>query len=166
MEIALIAALGKNRELGLDNQMPWHISEDFKHFKKTTLGHTLLMGRKTYESIGRPLPGRETLILTRDKSYQKEGTKSVHSFEEAIQHSQEKGESVLFVAGGGEIYRQAFEKCLCTKLYLSYVDYEGKADTYFPSFDEEDFREVEAKHFGPTEKSPSWTLKVLERKSS
>ncbi len=162
MKIAMIAALGNNRELGLNNQMLWHISEDFKHFKKTTTGHTLLMGRKTYESIGRPLPGRTTLILTRDSNYEQPGTYVVHSFEEAIEYCQSKGEEILFIAGGGEIYSQAFEKNLCDLLYLSYVDFSGEADTYFPTFDESKFELIDLKEFSATEKTPFWKLKVLK----
>lgn len=161
MRISLIAALGKNRELGKDNKMLWHIKEDFKHFKETTLGHTLLMGRKTYESIGRPLPGRSTFILTRDEHYQQEGCTRVESFEKAIELAKEKGEEELFVAGGGEIYKQFLPQC--DRLILSYVDYEGDADTFFPEFDESHWDIQSKEEFKEQDKSPGWSLVIMDR---
>jgi dihydrofolate reductase len=160
--ISLIAAIGKNRELGLGNAMLWHIKEDFKHFKETTMGHTLLMGRKTFESIGRPLPGRHTLILTRDRSFKREGTHTVHSFEEALKWCEERGEEHLFIAGGGEIYKQALERNLEDQLILSYVDFEGEADTFFPEFNESEYDLIHKSMFAAGEKSPAWELRVLK----
>lgn len=161
MIVSLIAAIGKNRELGKDNQMLWHIREDFKHFKETTMGHTLLMGRKTFESIGRPLPGRQTLILTRDESYQQNDCVTVHSIDEALNYAKTKGEDHLFIAGGGEVYGQFLP--LCDQLILSHVDFEGEADAFFPKVNYSDWSIASEKQFSPTEKAPAWRLVTYKK---
>lgn len=163
MIISLIAALGNNRELGLDNQMLWHIREDFKHFKETTMGHTLLMGRKTFDSIGRPLPGRETYILTRNTNLSIEKCEIVHSLNEAVEKAKAAGEEELFIAGGAEVYKLGLEHLSVDKLYLSFVDFEGEADAFFPEIDFSGWRVSSEKNFDKTEKSPAWTLKIFER---
>ncbi len=164
MIISLIAALGRNRQLGKDNQMLWHIKEDFKHFKETTMGHTLLMGRKTFESIGRPLPGRETFILTRDKDYHQEKCHTVHSLEEAYSKAKEMGESELFVAGGGEVYRQTL--AVADKLILSFVDFDGEADAFFPEVDFTQWKKIDSKTFAATEKTLAWELATYQKDPS
>ena len=156
MIISSIAAIGNNRELGKDNQMLWHIREDFKHFKETTMGHTLLMGRKTFESIGKPLPGRKTLILTRDKDYLKPNCTTVHSLEEAIELCKRNKEDHLFIAGGGEVYKQTLG--ICDQLIISHVDYSGEADAFFPEVDFSSWNLALEKSFEPTDKAPSWRL--------
>lgn len=156
MIISLIAAIGRQRQLGKDNQMLWHIKEDFQHFKKTTMGHTLLMGRKTYESIGRPLPGRKTYILTRDSSYHQENCETVHSLEGAILKAKKAGESELFIAGGGEVYAQFLDQA--DKLILSIVDYTGEADAFFPEVQFDHWQEASRKNFPATAKAPQWEL--------
>jgi len=129
----MIVAHGPKREIGLDNKMPWHISEDFKHFKKTTMGHHLIMGRKTFESIGRPLPGRTTIVLTKDQSYQADGVTIAYGLDEALELARSAGDTEAFIAGGGHVYEQSLEKNLCDRIYLSLVDYNGEADAYFPN---------------------------------
>lgn len=161
--ISLIAALGKNRELGLNNQMLWHVKEDFKHFKETTMGHTLLMGRKTFESIGRPLPGRKTFILTRNSDYQIENCSTIHSLQEGVERANQNKEQELFIAGGAEIYRQALESLPIEKMYLSYMDFEGEADAFFPKFDSSEWTVTCEEKFPATDKSMAWTLKILEK---
>lgn len=163
MIVSLIAAIGKNRQLGKDNKMLWHIREDFKHFKETTMGHTLLMGRKTFDSIGRPLPGRETLILTRDKNFKVDNCTTVHSIEEAFRIAKERGETKLYVAGGGEVYRQALEANMVDELVMSFVDYDGEADTFFPEVDYSRWQEQKHVAFEKTEKAPQWDLVVYSR---
>ncbi len=154
----MIVAIGKSRQIGADNKMLWHISDEFKHFKKTTMGHTLLMGRKCFDSIGRPLPGRTTIIMTRDKSYQREGCLIVHSLEEGIELARSRGEDELFIAGGGEIYKQALP--ITQKLYLSTVDFDGDADIFFPEYTHLPWKELmQAEHEG-------WRLQVLKRSMS
>ena len=102
MSVILIAAVGRNGVIGRDNDLPWRIREDLQHFKQLTLGHTLVMGRKTYDSIGRPLPGRRTVVVTRQPDWSADGVDVTHSLEEAFKY-----DGTLYVAGGGEIYRQA-----------------------------------------------------------
>jgi len=160
--ISFIVAAGTEGQIGKDNRMLWHIKEDFIHFKKTTTGHTLLMGRKTFESIGRPLPGRKTYILTRDQSYQKDGCTTIHSLEQGIQLARESGESELFIAGGADVYHQSIG--LCDKGYLSEVDFNGDADAFFPKLDHTHWDVTKTETFAGKEKSPAWTLKVLKKK--
>ena len=105
MILDMIVAIAQNRVIGSDNKMLWHIPEDFAHFKKTTMGHPIIMGRKTWESLGRPLPGRKNVVITRQKDYEAEGAEIVSSLEEALKLLRD--EPRVFVIGGGEVYRQA-----------------------------------------------------------
>jgi len=127
-----IAALSLNKVIGNKGDIPWHLPEDFKWFKEKTLGNTLLMGRKTYESIGRPLPGRKTIVLSRQTSLDlPEGVVHIHSPEEL------KGvdiQGTLFICGGAEIYKQYLPQC--SDLYLTWVNREVEGDTLFPEFEE------------------------------
>lgn len=151
MIISLIAAIGPNRELGKDNKLIWHIREDLKRFKKITKGHTVIMGRKTFESIGKPLPGRLNIIVTRNQSFKIDhynvskycNAVVCHSLEEALKYVQHSTFNVkrltfnnkeVFIIGGGEIYRQAIG--IADKLYLTIVDKEAEADTFFPDYSE------------------------------
>lgn len=129
--ITLLAALGKDRSIGRGNELPWHLPDDLKRFKALTLDHTLLMGRKTAESLGRCLPNRTNLVLTRSGKVPYKGMLAVSSFEEALKYADQ---SPLLVIGGGEIYQQALP--LANRLRLTYVDAicEG-ADAFFPEFD-------------------------------
>ncbi len=127
-----IAAMARNRVIGKDNRIPWHLPGDFKWFKQTTLGGVLLMGRHTFESIGRPLPGRDTLILTRS-GFTAPGTRSFPSLP-AIQHALALDTRRLWVCGGADIYRQLLP--CCTDLYLSLVDAEPEGDAWFPPFED------------------------------
>ena len=124
-----IAAMADNRVIGYENGIPWHLPEDFKWFKKMTLGHTLLMGRKTFESIGKALPGRQTLILSR-QAFSAEGCTSVPTLE-AVEAASEH--ALIWVAGGAEIYRSFLPKC--SELYLTRVHKSPKGDTFFPEFE-------------------------------
>ena len=161
MKISLIAGMGKKRELGINNTIPWHVSSDFKHFKRTTMNHHMLMGRKTFESIGRPLPGRTTIVLTRDKSFSYPGVVVVHSQQEAIDFALNEGESELFICGGAEIYQLFLP--LADKMYLSKIDYQGEADTFFPEFNPEFYEvEEEVDHHHPGE--IPWRFELLVRR--
>ena len=126
--ISLIAAMGGNRVIGNNNSMPWRLPKDLAYFKKLTLGNTVVMGRKTFESIGKPLAGRKNIILTRDKGYTREGCLVVHSIEEALKEIKDEQES--FIIGGGEIYSIFLP--YANKLYITYIDHEFQGDTYFP----------------------------------
>jgi dihydrofolate reductase len=133
MTVILIAAVGRNGVIGRDNDLPWRIREDLQHFKQLTLGHTLVMGRKTYDSIGRPLPGRRTVVVTRqpDWSAQAEGVGVAHSLDDALNLANGKN---VYVAGGGEIYRQALP--LADRLELTEVAQSPAGDVTFPAFDQ------------------------------
>lgn len=131
-QISLIAAIGKNRELGKNNKLLWNIPEDLKRFKELTMGHPVIMGRKTNESIGRPLPNRTNIVITRDKGYEQEGCLITHSLEEAIELAKTKDNNEIFIIGGGQIYEQAIN--IADKLYLTIVKGKFEADTFFPEY--------------------------------
>ncbi len=130
MIISSIVAMNAERIIGLNNQIPWYLPADLKFFKKTTQGHHLLMGRKCFESIGNPLPGRTNIIVTRDPYFIVSNCLIAHSIEEGILLAKKNGEQELFIIGGGEIYNQSIP--YWNKLYLTMVDYSGPGDTYFP----------------------------------
>ncbi|MFH1822184.1 MAG: dihydrofolate reductase [Patescibacteria group bacterium] len=131
--ISIIAVAGKNNAIGKDNKLLWHIPEDLKHFKKITTGHPVIMGRKTFESIGSPLPNRRNIILTRDKSFQAPSCEIRHSFEEIINEAKKTDEEI-FIIGGGQVYEQFIP--YAQKLYLTIVDDAPEADTFFPDYSE------------------------------
>lgn len=138
--ISAIAAIGKNRELGTKNQLSWRISDDFKRVKELTMGHPLIMGRKTYESIGRPLPGRTNIVITRDQDYTAEGCVVVTSIESAIEEARKVEDKEIFIFGGAEIYKLALP--FTDHLYLTLIDDEDpSADTHFPDYSAE-FKET------------------------
>ncbi len=141
--LSLVAVVGPNLEIGANNQLLWHISEDLKHFKALTMGHTVIMGRKTYESLGKPLPGRENIVLTR----------SGKSLEEVL--SKIKDNAEVFVIGGAQIYRQTIG--LADKLYLTHVRAplpDGGADVFFPTFDPLQWQEIMREDFPQGAKFP------------
>ena len=137
MTLTLIAAVARNGVIGADGGIPWHLPEDFAHFKATTLGHTLVMGRATYESIGRPLPGRTTIVVTRDPEWSAEGVFVAHSLEEALALG---GDADVFVAGGASIYEAALP--LADVQLISEIDLEPEGDTFYPTVDTDAWREV------------------------
>jgi dihydrofolate reductase len=130
MTVILIAAVGSNGVIGRDNDLPWRIREDLQHFKQLTLGHTLVMGRKTYDSIGRPLPGRRTVVVTRQPDWSAEGVEVIHTLDDALKLAIDND---LYVAGGGEVYRQALP--YADRLELTEVDQAPDGDVTFPAFD-------------------------------
>jgi dihydrofolate reductase len=129
--ISFIVAMDKHRVIGKNNQLPWHLPADLKFFKKVTMGHPIIMGRKTHESIGKPLPGRENVIVTRNLNYHSDGCLVIHSVEELLQYAQGKQEEV-FVIGGAELFKEVFP--YTDRLYLTQIDEEFEGDTYFPEF--------------------------------
>lgn len=159
MKISIIAAIGKNRELGKDNKLLWHIPEDMKRFKKVTANHPVIMGRKTYESIGRALPERRNIIVTRDRNFTALGCDIFHSLEEAIDFAKTLKDKEIFIIGGGEIYKQAM--IYADKLYLTIIDEEFDADTYFPEYPE--FDKIVYKKSGISEEGLKFTFLELER---
>ena len=142
-KISLIVAVAKNGIIGTGGTMPWHITEDFAHFKAVTIGHSVVMGRKTYESIGRPLPRRRNIVITRNAELAIEGCEMASSLEGALAMC--AGEEEVFVIGGGEIYRQAMP--LADKLYITHVGVEVEGDTRFPEIDPTIWREVSREEF-------------------
>ncbi|MFT5128988.1 MAG: dihydrofolate reductase [Rhodothermales bacterium] len=138
MRITIIAALARNRVIGRDNDLPWRISQDLKRFKALTTGHSIVMGRRTWDSIGFPLPKRHSIVLTRDAEFAAPGATVVHSLEDAIAAAPE-GTNV-FIIGGAEIYQLALAEA--THLELTHVDADVDGDTYFPELDWADWREV------------------------
>ncbi|WP_346837763.1 dihydrofolate reductase [Microbulbifer sp. SAOS-129_SWC] len=136
--IALIAAVARNGAIGRDNGLPWRISGDLKFFKRTTLGKPVLMGRHTFESIGRPLPGRENIVITRNPHWRADGVTCASSLEAAVEMARRSaagtGITEIMVIGGGQIYRQALP--LAARLYLTEVDAEVEGDAFFPALDE------------------------------
>lgn len=136
--ISIIAAIGSNRELGKDNKLLWHIGEDLARFKQLTLGHPVIMGRTTYESIGKPLPGRLNIILTRDKDFKAPGCRIARSLKEAVEKAQSRDSREIFIIGGGNVYQQAIK--MADKLYLTIVKGTFSADTFFPEYS--DFKKI------------------------
>ncbi|AKA35618.1 dihydrofolate reductase [Flagellimonas lutaonensis] len=131
-KLTIIAAAGENNALGIDNDLPWHLPDDFKRFKKLTSGHKIIMGRKTLESFPKPLPNREHIVITSQKNYTpKFECTVVHSLEEAIELT--KGDAQAFIIGGGEIYRQAMDHA--THIELTRIHATFEADTFFPEID-------------------------------
>ena len=137
-KISLIAAISENRALGKDNQLIFKIPEDMKRFKELTSGHPIIMGRKTHESIGRPLPNRTNIIITRDKQFKAPGCGIVNSIEDALKAAEKVKSSEIFIIGGGQIYDQAMK--FADKLYLTLVEGKFGADTFFPDY--LDFKKV------------------------
>ena len=142
-KISLIVAVAENGIIGTGGTMPWHITEDFRHFKEVTLGHSVVMGRKTYESIGRPLPRRRNIVITRNAELRFEGCEMAPSLEAALAMCE--GEEEVFVIGGGEIYRQAMP--LAHKLYITHVGVRAEGDTSFPDIDPTVWHEVHREEF-------------------
>jgi dihydrofolate reductase len=132
----LIAAVAENGVIGANNALPWRLGEDLRRFKALTMGHTLVMGRKTFESIGRPLPGRTTIVVTRDRGWTKEGVTVAHSVDEALAAPGE-----LFVAGGAEIYAQTIARA--DRLYITHVQRAVDGDAFFPPIDPRIWHAVE-----------------------
>ena len=156
MKISLIAAIAsENRALGKNNRLIYHIPEDLKRFKEITSGHPIIMGRKTFESIGQPLPNRTNIIITRDPEYSAEGAVIVYSLNEALQKASD-GE--VFIIGGGQIYQEAIK--IANKLYLTIVEGNPDADTFFPDF--QDFKKVVFEESHP-ENNPLYKFLDLEK---
>jgi dihydrofolate reductase len=132
----LVVATANNRVIGLNNQMPWHLPEDLQHFKKTTLGHTLIMGRKTFESIGKALPGRRTIVLTRDPNWRHEGCDSAQSICEALEQAKSTPERHPFLVGGANVYEQALKGGLIKQMIITEIDLTTEGDAFFPVIDE------------------------------
>jgi len=139
MIISMIVAMGRNREIGKDNAMLWHLPADFKHFKSVTMGKPILMGRKTFESIGRPLPGRENIVVTRNKEFSASGITIVHSVDAALEAAKQYDE--VMVIGGDSFYQQMLP--VSKRLYITEVHDAFEADAFFPEINLAQWRELE-----------------------
>jgi len=137
MTITVLAAVGANLVVGRGGEMPWHLPEDLAHFKATTMGHTLVMGRKTYDSIGRPLPGRRTIVMTRQEGWHAPSVEVAHSLAEALALA---GPTDVFVVGGAEVYRQAM--AFADTMMLTEVEMSPEGDAFFPPFEPAHWRET------------------------
>ncbi|MEM0550621.1 MULTISPECIES: type 3 dihydrofolate reductase [Aeromonas] len=152
MKISMIAAMAHDRVIGKDNQMPWHMPADLAHFKRVTLGKPVLMGRKTFESIGRPLPGRRNLVISRNPEYQADGIEVVGSVEAALALLADNEVAEVMVIGGGHLYAELLPKADC--LYLTRIELEVEGDTRFPAFADEQWLCVEREVHQADEKNP------------
>ena len=161
-EISLVAAVADNGVIGADGGMPWHLPADLKHFKQLTLGKPVLMGRLTWESIGKPLPDRLNLVLTRDADWEADGAQRVASLDEALRVAQRAGDDELMVIGGAEVYRQALPRA--RRIYLTRVHAEPWGDTLFPELEPGEWAEAARRERLSDERNP-WdlTFVVLER---
>jgi len=138
MSLSLIVAMAQNRTIGVNNSLPWRCPEDLKHFKALTMGHHLIMGRKTFDSIGKPLPGRTTVVVTRNPTLRIDGCVMARSLEEAIAYC--AGDDEIFIVGGAELYAQALP--LADTLYITEIQQEVAGDAHFPEFDRAQWQEV------------------------
>ncbi|MTD29760.1 dihydrofolate reductase [Planomicrobium sp. YIM 101495] len=129
--ISLLVAHDREYVIGKDNELPWHIPEDLAYFKRQTMGKAMVMGRKTFESIGRPLPGRKNIVLTGNREYHQEGVEIVHDLDEAIRLAGEHHEEVMII-GGEQIFRATLP--LADRLYITYIDHDFEGDTFFPEY--------------------------------
>lgn len=169
--LSILVAMAKNRVIGKKNKLPWHLSADLKHFKALTMGHTIIMGRKTYESIGRPLPGRTNIIVTRQTDFDVAGATVVHSLDQALNISQSSDAihrgAEQFIIGGAVLYQQTI--ALSQRMYITEIQQPFDGDTYFPSFDHNEWYEKSReRHFADNKMISQTSLEyhfvVLERK--
>lgn len=162
MTIAIAVATGENKEIGKNNQLLWHMPADLKFFKQTTSGHTVIMGRKTFDSVGKPLPNRRNIVITRDTDLRIAGAEVVNSLDEALSITQNE-EKPVFIIGGAEIYRQALPKT--DLLYLTTIHHQFDADTFFPEFDRNEWEVLSSEPHQADEKNKyDYTFEVLKRK--
>jgi dihydrofolate reductase len=157
--ISLLWAMDKNRGIGLNNELPWRLPEDLKYFKRVTMGKPIAMGRKTYDSIGRPLPGRENIVITRRQGLTIEGCTVIHDVKELVKREEEE----LFVIGGAEIFKEILP--YADRLYITEIYEEFKADTFFPEIDMSEWELIESTPGIKDEKNPyNYVFFVYQRK--
>lgn len=167
VKVSLIAAVAENGIIGRNNELPWRIKSEFQYFKNTTIGHPIVMGRKSFESLGKPLPKRANIIVTRDKAYKAAGAIVVHTLQEGLhiasQIAQKDGVEEVFIGGGADIYRLSLPNA--DRLYLTEVHLKPEGDTKFPDFDRSQWQEVKREfHKAQDGETADYTITVLERK--
>ena len=161
MTISLIVAVAENNVIGKNNQLAWHLPADLKLFKNLTTGHHIIMGRKTYESIGKPLPNRISVIITRQENYKAEGCLVIKSLQDAIEIS--KNDEEVFIIGGAEIFREAIP--IADKIYLTRIHHSFEGDTFFQELDQNAWEETKRIDFNPDEKNKyPYSFCILEKK--
>lgn len=161
--ISFMVAMDENRVIGYKNELPWHLPEDLKHFKRVTMGHPIIMGRKTFESIGRPLPGRENIIISRQEDYKKEGCRVMNSLEEVEELIGKKSADEYFVIGGAEIFKELLP--LADRLYITFIHEEFEGDTLFPPFIMNEWELVSTEQGLKNDQNPyDYEFLVYERK--
>lgn len=159
MTVVIVVAMGVDGVIGVDGDMPWHLPADLAHFKAVTLGHPMIMGRKTYESIGRPLPGRTTIVVTRQTDWAAEGVLVAAGLGEALALASARDDE-LFIVGGAQIYAEALGCGVVDEMIVTHIDAAPAGDTYFPQVDWDSWVETTAEpHEGP----PRFTIKTWSR---
>jgi dihydrofolate reductase len=163
MTVSLIVAVSLNGVIGRDGDLPWHLPADLKHFKRTTMGHHLIIGRRTWEEVGQPLPGRTMVVVTRSRRFAPEGAQVVRSVEQALELAAIDEEP--FIGGGSQIYRLALARDLVDRIYLTRIHAEVEGDTFFPDFDLDDWELVSEEHHDADEKNEfAYSFLVYERR--
>jgi dihydrofolate reductase len=161
MIVTMVVAIGENNAIGKNNELLWYLPKDLRHFKTITSGHTVIMGRKTFESVGKPLPKRRNIIITRNTEFAVEGAEVVHTIEDALELC--KADEEVFIIGGAEIYKMAMQHT--DKIFLTVVHENFEADAFFPEIDWNLWTETAAEKHLPDEKNNlSFTFSTLERK--
>lgn len=159
--LSAVVALSENRVIGRDNQLPWRLPADLKHFKKLTLGHPIIMGRKTYVSIGKPLPQRTNIVLTQEKQFQAPGCIVIHSLDEAIKKGAEC-DSDIFIIGGAQLYRQSLP--LLQFIYMTIIHQHIEGDTFFPELQLNEWKEIAREdHSADSDNPLDYSFVTLER---
>lgn len=166
MRVSIVVAVAENRIIGADGGMPWHLPSDLKHFKETTLGKPVIMGRRTFEAIGRALPGRDNIVVTRTEGYCAEGAMAARDVSSALalarQSAESAGETEICVIGGGEIYLQTLD--IADRIYLTEVHMQAEGDTSFPVLDPDVWSEVSRHHCAAGERDSSdFSIVVYDR---
>ncbi|MGD9021417.1 MAG: dihydrofolate reductase [Lysobacterales bacterium] len=159
--ITLVAAMGLNRAIGLDGKMPWHLPVELQHFKRTTMGRTIVMGRKTWQTIGRPLPGRQNVVVSRNPEFHADGVEVAGSLAKAMEIATS---DEVMVIGGGELYALAMP--LASRMVLTLIDIEPRADTWFPAWDEHGWQQAILERVDADESNPlAYSIVELTRLS-
>jgi dihydrofolate reductase len=162
MTVSLIVAVSSNGVIGRDGGLPWHLPADLKHFKRTTIGHHLIIGRRTWDEVGKPLPGRTMVVVTRSRSFAPGGAQVVRSVEQALEVAAADDEP--FIGGGSQIYRVALARDLVDRIYLTRIHVVLDGDTYFPDFDLDEWKLVSEEHHDADEKNEfGYSFLVYER---
>ncbi len=159
--LAILAAVSANRVIGLNNTLPWHLPADLKHFKQLTTGQIVVMGRRTFDSIGRPLPDRTNVVLTRQRHFDWPGILTAGSIQEVLEHFC-GDDRQIFIIGGAEIYQQTLP--FCQRLYLTEIQQDFAGDTFFPEYDRDDWRETSREMHQATDSGIEYHFVVLDRK--